>query len=391
MALAHAGPSAIRATAWEAFLRRLDSRSARVYARPVAALALPAPGATSSAEMPAVAGTRARCVSVELVVRDGGETHSLVAPPEDIRFHLDRAQGRGAETARRRCEALLSCRLPFAGVALDRPRLVGIVNVTPDSFSDGGRFFDAEAAVAHGRALAEAGADVLDVGGESTRPGAEVVSTAEELRRVLPVIEGLKPTGLPLSIDTRKAAVMAAALDAGAAIVNDVSALTHDPEALGVVAARKAGVILMHMRGTPETMQNDPRYDDALYDVFDYLEARVAACREAGVEEKNIAVDPGIGFGKTPFHNARLVGGVGVLHGLGTAVMLGASRKSFIGALSRGEGSYDRLAGSLAAALLAVGQGVQLLRVHDVAATRQALALWARFQDAAGGTQWGDA
>jgi dihydropteroate synthase len=267
-------------------------------------------------------------------------------------------------------------RPPFAGLALDRPRIMGIVNVTPDSFSDGGRFAAPEAAIAHGLALREAGADILDVGGESTRPGAAPVSVDDELKRVVPVVAGLKGCGVPLSIDTRRAAVMAAALDVGAGIVNDVSALTHDPDALALVARRRVPVILMHMRGEPATMQVDPRYDCAPLDVFDYLEARVAACTAAGIATANIAVDPGIGFGKSVAHNLEILGRLSLFRGLGVPILLGVSRKGFIGRLSRAESADRRLPGSLAAALAGVTQGVQILRVHDVAETAQALAVW---------------
>ena len=273
-------------------------------------------------------------------------------------------------------------RLPFAGLALDRPRIMGIVNVTPDSFSDGGQFVVPEAAIAHGRALRAAGADILDIGGESTRPGAVPVSADDELKRVIPVIAGLQDCGVPLSIDTRRAAVMAAALDAGAAIVNDVSALTHDPDSPALAARCRAPVVLMHMQGEPATMQADPRYDYAPLDVFDYLEVRIAACVAAGIAPANIAVDPGIGFGKSVKHNLEILRRLSLFHGLGVPILLGASRKGFIGRLSPGESADRRLPGSLAAALAGVAQGVQILRVHDVAETAQALAVWQAIQSA---------
>lgn len=270
----------------------------------------------------------------------------------------------------------------FAGLALDRPRIMGIVNVTPDSFSDGGRFVAPEAAIAHGRALQAAGADILDIGGESTRPGAPPVTADDELKRIMPVIAGLRDCGVPLSIDTRRAAVMAAALDAGAAIVNDVSALTHDPDSPALVARCRAPVMLMHMRGEPATMQADPQYDSAPLDVFDYLEARIATCLSAGISAANIAVDPGIGFGKTVAHNLEILGRLSLFHGLGVPILLGVSRKGLIGRLSRGESADRRLPGSLAAALAGVAQGVQILRVHDVAETAQALAVWQAIRQA---------
>jgi dihydropteroate synthase len=265
----------------------------------------------------------------------------------------------------------------FAGLSVAKPLIMGVLNVTPDSFSDGGRFLDPEAAIAHGLALVNDGAAIVDVGGESTRPGAEPVAIDEELRRVIPVVEALAARGVTVSIDTRHALVMAAAIAAGAAIVNDVSALS-DTEALDVVARSRASVILMHMQGDPRTMQQAPHYDWAPRDVFDVLKVRIERCVARGIGRERISVDPGIGFGKTDAHNALLVEHLAVLHELGCVVTFGASRKSFIGRMSRGEGPEDRLAGSIAAAVMAAERGAHILRVHDVAETRQALAVWAR-------------
>lgn len=250
---------------------------------------------------------------------------------------------------------------------------MGIVNVTPDSFSDGGRGGDPVAAA---EAMAAAGASIVDLGGESTRPRAAEVSEAEELARVAPVLARLSDAGLTLSIDTRKAAVMAAALDAGAAMVNDVSALTHDPAALALVAARGCPVVLMHAQGSPPTMQDAPHYDDVLCDVFDWLDARIAACVAAGIDRSRIVADPGIGFGKTLDHNLALLRGVALFHGLGVPVLLGASRKKLIGTLSSDAPVAERLGGSLALALHGLSRGVQIVRVHDVAATVQAARVW---------------
>lgn len=262
------------------------------------------------------------------------------------------------------------------GLALDRPRLMGVLNVTPDSFSDGGDFTARDHAIAHGRAMATAGADIVDVGGESTRPGSQAPGETEELRRVIPVIRALADEGILVSVDTRRAAVMDAALDAGARIVNDISALSHDPQARAVVARRGAWVVLSHMQGTPETMQREPRYDDASLDVFDGLAAHVSAAEAAGIPRSRIVVDPGIGFGKTARHNLEILRDVALFHGLGCPLLVGASRKSFIGRLSAGEAPKERLPGSLAAGLHALDEGVHILRVHDVAETRQALAMW---------------
>lgn len=264
----------------------------------------------------------------------------------------------------------------FERFTLGAPLVMGIVNATPDSFSDGGDFFDGQAAIAHGLALHAEGADILDVGGESTRPGAAMVPPDEEQRRVVPVIAALAKAGAVVSIDTRNAATMAAAIDAGAAIVNDVTALAGDPASLALVASRRAGVVLMHMQGEPQTMQANPRYDDAPAEIAAYLAKRLAACRAAGIAPELLCVDPGIGFGKSVAHNAEILANVPKLRALGVAVLIGASRKAFIGALSKAERPKERLPGSLAAALAAVAGGADILRVHDVAATRQALSVW---------------
>ena len=265
----------------------------------------------------------------------------------------------------------------FAGLAMDRPRLMGILNVTPDSFSDGGLFIAAGDALAQARAMAE-GADILDIGGESTRPGAAPVPVAEEIARTAPVIAALRAEGfaLPISIDTRNAAVAAAAIDAGADLFNDVSALRHDPGSLALAADRGVPVCLMHALGDPKTMQDAPTYDDVLLDVLDMLEARVAAAEAAGIPKARVLVDPGIGFGKTVAHNLALVRGLAAFHGLGCAILFGASRKRFVGTIGDAPVARDRVPGSIAVALEALRQGAQVLRVHDVTETRQAVALW---------------
>jgi len=247
---------------------------------------------------------------------------------------------------------------------------MGIVNVTPDSFSDGGRYLDPGAAIAHGEELAAEGADVLDVGGESTRPGAAEVGVTEELERVLPVVEALAGAGHRVSIDTSKAVVAERALAAGASIVNDVTALA-DPGMAAVVAEAGAGLVLMHMKGTPRTMQDDPTYGDVVAEVRDFLARRLAAAVEAGVAEERVWLDPGIGFGKTVDHNLELIERLGELRALGRPVVLGASRKTFLGKLTDREVD-DRLAASLAVAVLGIVNGAHVLRVHDVRATRDA-------------------
>ena len=268
-------------------------------------------------------------------------------------------------------------RAAIAGLALDRPRMMGIVNVTPDSFADGGRYLASDAAIAHAQQLEAEGADILDIGGESTRPGADPVDAEEEWRRVGPVIEALAPrTRARLSIDTRKAEVMRRAAQAGVHLINDVSALRHDPASLETAARTGLPVVLMHAQGDPRSMQDKPHYDDVVLDICDWLGARIEACEAAGIPRSRLIVDPGIGFGKTLAHNLGLLGCLSLFHGLGCAVLIGASRKSFIGRLTGTADADDRLPGSLAAALIGAAQGVQVLRVHDVAATRQALAVW---------------
>jgi dihydropteroate synthase len=290
------------------------------------------------------------------------------------------ATAEGGATAAAVAQQMYALSLPraaVAGLSMDRPRLMGVVNVTPDSFYDGGRLPTSDAAVAHGRALRDAGADILDIGGESTRPGSDPVSEQQEMDRILPVIERLTADGALVSADTRRAPVMRAACAAGARIINDVSALT-DPGALEAVAETGAAVVLMHMQGSPQTMQNNPAYDHAPYEVARFLTDRIASCEAAGIERDAIVVDPGIGFGKTVVHNLRIFDQLALFHATGCAVMVGASRKSFIGAIddwADRDNPNDRLPGSLAAATIAASQGVQLHRVHDVAATRQALSI----------------
>jgi dihydropteroate synthase len=254
-------------------------------------------------------------------------------------------------------------------------KLMGVVNVTPDSFSDGGLFLDPEAAIAHGRQLAAQGADLLDVGGESTRPGAQAVRAAEERERIEPVVGGLAGgggAGVPVSIDTSKASVAAAALDAGAEIVNDVTALRADPELAALCADRDCGLVLMHMLGTPRTMQDNPTYDDVVDDVRSFLAERVEAAMAAGIDEERIYIDPGIGFGKTLDHNLELLRRLGELRDLGRPIVVGTSRKSFIGKLTEREVD-ERLGGTIASNVLAAIAGADVVRGHDVLELRQAI------------------
>ncbi len=266
--------------------------------------------------------------------------------------------------------------LCFAGLTLDRPHLMGVVNVTPDSFSDGGDFLDASKAIEHGKSLIAEGADILDIGGESTRPGSEPISIEEECRRVLPVIEGLASESALISIDTRHADVMRAAIQAGARIVNDVTALTHDPESIKVCREEDVDIVLMHMQGDPKTMQDNPTYKDAALDILGYMGERMVALEAEGISRSKVAVDPGIGFGKNLEHNLRILSGIDAFHALGVPIVLGVSRKSFITKIDRDVPPKQRVAGSLAAAISGWDRGVQIFRVHDVGETRQALSVW---------------
>jgi dihydropteroate synthase len=272
---------------------------------------------------------------------------------------------------------LTARRADFAGITLDRPRLMGILNVTPDSFSDGGKYLALDKAVAEGRRIAKL-AEILDIGGESTRPGAGEVTVPDEITRTAPVIDALRGAGMlaPISIDTRKALVAVSALQAGASLVNDVSAFGFDPAMGPLVARSGVPVVLMHAQGTPATMQDSPSYGDVLLDVYDALAARLAEAEALGISRTRIALDPGIGFGKTQVHNLALLRGLSLFHGLGCPILLGTSRKRFIGAIGQAERPEARMPGSVATALTGVAQGVQITRVHDVAATRQALRLW---------------
>lgn len=272
--------------------------------------------------------------------------------------------------------AISAPRAAWAGFDLTRPLIMGVLNVTPDSFSDGGDFADAATAIDHGRAMLAAGADILDVGGESTRPGAAPVSPQDEAGRTLPVVRALSEAGAIVSIDTRHAAIMDQAVKAGARIINDVTALTGDPDSPRVAAQSGAAIVLMHMLGEPQTMQQDPRYADVTCDLIDYFTDRLSALAKLGVDRARIAVDPGIGFGKTVDHNVQLLDELAAFHVFGCPLLLGASRKSFIGRLSRGEAPKQRLAGTLAAHQAGWDRGVQIVRVHDVNESYQARAVW---------------
>lgn len=274
-------------------------------------------------------------------------------------------------------EKLTSPRANLAGMSMDRPQVMGILNVTPDSFSDGGKFDRPENALAQARAMAEQGAAILDIGGESTRPGADFVEIEDEIARTAPVISSMiAALDTPISIDTRKAAVAQAALSAGATLVNDVSALSFDPKMGEVVHKNGAPVCLMHAQGLPKTMQENPNYGDVVRDVLGELELRVQHAESKGIPRAQITVDPGIGFGKNLDHNLHLLRNLSAFHVLGCPILLGASRKKFIGTLSGVDDAGARMPGSVAVALHGLSQGVQITRVHDVAETVQAFKLW---------------
>lgn len=318
-----------------------------------------------------LAGGSAAFTAVEVIEGAPGTASRQIALVRDI--------AASTEThIRETLDHITAPRAPFAGVVMDRTRIMGIVNVTPDSFSDGGDFAAPEAAAAHAREAAAQGAEFVDIGGESTRPGAAEVNEAEELRRVCPVIELLAGAELSaaISIDTRKAAVMEAAVARGATVINDVSALNYDARALSVAAKSGASVVLMHAKGDPRTMQDNPVYTDVVLEVYDYLEARIDAAVAAGIPRERLAADPGIGFGKTLDHNLALLGSLSMFHGLGVPVLLGASRKRIIGSITGKLDPKERLAGSLAVAIAGASQGVQIVRVHDVDETAQALDVW---------------
>ncbi|NNK78094.1 MAG: dihydropteroate synthase [Litoreibacter sp.] len=280
-------------------------------------------------------------------------------------------------------ERLIAPRADIAGLSMARPQLMGVLNLTPDSFSDGGVFNAPDIAVERARAITAEGASILDLGGESTRPGAETVPVDAEIERTVPIIRALRDSGheVPISIDTRKAPVARAALEAGATILNDVSAFSFDPDMARVAAQTGAPICLMHAQGDPATMQDDPVYDDVLLDVYDFLQARLERALAAGVDRSQIILDPGIGFGKTVAHNLALIRGLSLFHGLGCPILLGVSRKRFIGTLADVPEASARAPGSVAVGLEGLRQGVQILRAHDIKEHRQAMLLWQAILD----------
>jgi dihydropteroate synthase len=355
-----------------------DVAPQHIWLRPAGLMSgVPAEAAIAAGLALPLAGAGLAFSLVEILGRRADDSVATApAPLAALRPWSARGAAGLAERIGQQLERLTAPRPAWAGLSLARPLVMGIVNVTPDSFSDGGDFLAADQAIRHGRALLDEGADILDVGGESTRPGATPVAPEEELRRVEPVVRALAAAGAVVSIDTRHAQVMAAALAAGARIVNDVSAMAGEPDSLRVAARAQAPVVLMHMPGDPRTMQDNPRYKLASLDVLEYLAGRVEACLAAGIPRERIVVDPGIGFGKRSAHNLEIMARLALFHALGCGVMLGLSRKGLIGSIGGASTPKERMPGSVAGALYGVSQGVQILRVHDVAATRQALAAW---------------
>ncbi len=317
-----------------------------------------------------LAGGWIRAQQFDVITRDEDGQHLITRMSEDA--IIDHADDRNKAAAV--LENLYKPRADFAGLEMAKPHLMGVINTTPDSFSDGGAHLAPATAIASGMAMWQAGASVIDIGGESTRPGAAPITRNQELARVLPPITGLARQNIRLSIDTRHAEVMTRACAAGAAIINDVEALRRDG-ALDAAAASGAPVIIMHMQGQPETMQDEPHYEFAPVDIYQFLEERIDAAVAAGIAKSHIAVDPGFGFGKTVAHNLQILNWLSLFHGLGVPILFGASRKSTIAKLSKDEPADQRLAGSLALAMAAYRQGAQLLRVHDVGETAQALAV----------------
>lgn len=358
----------------------------KVYLRPVGRVSAAITAGRASFDF---GGTGLRYTGACVYARTGkSDTSSGYFSAEQILFGLD-----GFESTVRQAlnQQITNFARPVGPLELkddlklsfSRSLVMGVLNVTPDSFSDGGRFLDAGKAIRHARAMISAGADIIDIGGESTRPGATPVWEGEEADRIVPVIHALAQESIPISVDTRNALVMEKALQAGAHMVNDVSALTHDPDSLALVAERGIPVILMHAQGDPRTMQDNPDYDHVLLDVYDYLSDRIDVCEQAGISRHNIIVDPGIGFGKRVVKdNLALINGLLLFRTLGCPVLLGASRKRFIGATTGIETASERLPGSLSAAIYGVRAGANIIRAHDVAETAQALKLAQALQDA---------
>ncbi|MCG8354003.1 MAG: dihydropteroate synthase [Kiloniellales bacterium] len=360
------------------------SERARLYLRPLSLLnGAAATEALERGTAHVLAGGPIAFAICELLVRDGDQVLSSSARFEEIEAWAADLTDVQAARISRLMTLLSDARTGLDAAPLERPEIMGIINATPDSFSDGGEHLDPRAAIEHGRGLVAAGASLLDIGGESTRPDATPVEPDRELARVTPVIVGLAARreelgGVALSIDSRHAVVMEAALALGVDMINDVTALTGDPASLEVAAASRARVVLMHGPGLSDGAGPETVYRDPALDVFDYLESRIAACVDAGIARERLIVDPGIGFGKAGGDNLAILESLALFHGLGCPILLGVSRKGLTGAMDRRWPPKERLPGSLAATLYALRQGVQFIRSHDVAETCQAVAVWER-------------
>lgn len=324
--------------------------------------------------------------ALRIITRDGNKitTETLSA------FELQNYLSHQSNDKRQKISALLkniSCKrldIELRGghvLKWDKPIIQGVLNITPDSFSDGGNFDDFEKSFVHAEQMIASGAGIIDVGGESTKPGAVPVSIDAEKERVLPIINELSSKNIPISIDSRNADVMEVAIKAGADIINDVSALEHDERSVAVLKEMQVPVILMHTQGNPENMQEKPEYDCAVLDIYDYLKRRIEFCLSAGISKDKIIIDPGIGFGKTVSHNLQILKSISLFHGLGVAILVGVSRKSFIGKITGEEVAAKRISGSIAAAQFCLDQGVQIIRVHDVEETNQAVSIWKAIMD----------
>jgi dihydropteroate synthase len=356
----------------------------RLYLRPIHFIESPQQHDGESAQL---AGTMLWFCAVELIVRRGGETARRIIRVSEWETVAAGLPARASAVFANITASRPALQLGSRTIRLDQPQVMAILNVTPDSFSDGGKHVDAAAAVSAGVAMSAAGAALIDVGGESTRPGAPLLWEGDEIARIDPVIQGLAAAGTAISVDTRKAAVMEAALASGAAMINDISALLYDDRSIEVAKASSAPVVLMHAPGQGSNPHKGAAYDNALFDIYDWLELRVEAVVAAGIARERLIVDPGLGFGygevKSLADDLSLINNLALFHGLGCPILFGASRKRMIGALSNEAAADQRLGGSLFLAMKAIEQGAQIVRVHDVAETVQAIHVWRGLRDAA--------
>ena len=340
----------------------------------------------STDEFPTIAGGKLKFSLLKIISRTNGGISSEIVSSANFEEYLNKRTTSEADELRGIMENIVRNRseikLPDGhSLTWEKPILQGILNVTPDSFSDGGVFDDSSFAVTHALEMSNAGAGIIDVGGETTKPGAKPVPIEIEKKRVIPVIKELSQKILCISIDSRNADVMDAAVKAGAHIINDVSALEHDPKSIEVVKESGAPVILMHAQGNPDVMQKDPKYECAILDIYDYLKSRIDYCVKNGIDKDKIIVDPGIGFGKTVEHNLEILANISIFHGLGVPILIGVSRKSFIGKITNEEVANKRITGSIAAAQVCFEQGIQIARVHDVDETENAILVYNAISD----------